>query len=75
MDRTRNLETWNEGIKYQKIISIADVCNHFFYHILSVRGGAWSLFIKSDMLIWILLYKDLFKNETFLLLMYKNYLK
>ena len=29
----------------------------------------------SDMLIWILLYKDLFKKATFLLLMYQNYLK
>ena len=29
MDRTKHLETWNEGIKYQKLGSIADVCNHF----------------------------------------------
>ena len=29
MDRTRNLETWNEGIKSQKLSSIADVCNRF----------------------------------------------
>ena len=29
MDRTKDLETWNEGIKYQKLGSISDVCNHF----------------------------------------------
>ena len=29
MDRTKDLETWNEGIKYQKLSSIADVCNQF----------------------------------------------
>ena len=40
----------------------------------SVRVDAWSLFIKSNILIWILLYKNLFKNATFLLLVYQNYL-
>ena len=30
MYRTKDLETWNEGIKYQKLSSIADFCNHFF---------------------------------------------
>ena len=29
MYRTKDLETWNEGIKYQKLSSIADVCNQF----------------------------------------------
>ena len=29
MDRTKDLETWNEGIKSQKLSSIADVCNQF----------------------------------------------
>ena len=29
IDRTKYLETWNEGIKSQKLSSIADVCNHF----------------------------------------------
>ena len=29
MDRTKDLETRNEGIKYQKLSSIADVCNQF----------------------------------------------
>ena len=29
MDRTKELETWNEGIKSQKLCSIADVCNWF----------------------------------------------
>ena len=29
MDRTQDLETWNEGIKYQKLCYIADVCNWF----------------------------------------------
>ena len=29
MDRTKYLETWNEGIKYQGLISIADVRNRF----------------------------------------------
>ena len=30
----------------------------------SVRGYAWSLFIKSDMLIWILLYNGLLKKSN-----------
>ena len=29
MDRTKDLETWNEGIKSQKLSSIADFCNQF----------------------------------------------
>ena len=29
IDRTEDLETWNEGIKYQKLSSISDVCNQF----------------------------------------------
>ena len=29
MDRAKYLGTWNEGIKYQKLIHIADVFNHF----------------------------------------------
>ena len=29
MDRIKDLETWNEGIKYQKLSSIDDVCNQF----------------------------------------------
>ena len=29
MDRTKDLETWNEGIKSQKLSSIDDVCNQF----------------------------------------------
>ena len=29
MDRTKDLETWNEEIKWQKLSSIADVCNQF----------------------------------------------
>ena len=29
MDRTKDLETWNEGIKFQKLSFIADVCNQF----------------------------------------------
>ena len=29
MDRTKGLETWNEGIKYQKLSYIDDVCNQF----------------------------------------------
>ena len=29
MDRTKDLETWNEGIKSQKLSYIADVCNQF----------------------------------------------
>ena len=29
MDITKDLETWNEGIKPQKLSYIADVCNHF----------------------------------------------
>ena len=47
----------------------------FFYQIFSVHAGARSLFIKSDMLIWILLYNYLFKNATFILCMYQNNLK
>ena len=75
MDRTKDLETWNEGIQYQKSSSIAGVSNRFIYQMFSVRGVARSLFINSDMLIRIQLYNDLFKNATFLLLMYQNYLK
>ena len=44
----------------------------FFYQILSVRGDARSLFIKLDILLWILLYNDLFRNATFILSMYQN---
>ena len=29
MDRTKDLVTWNEGIKYQKLSYIAGVCNQF----------------------------------------------
>ena len=29
MDRNKDLETWNEGIKTQKLGSIADVCDQF----------------------------------------------
>ena len=29
MDRTKDLETWNTGIIYQKLSSIVDVCNQF----------------------------------------------
>ena len=29
MDRIKDLKNWNEGIKYQKLSSIADVCNRF----------------------------------------------
>ena len=29
MDRTKDLETWNVWIKYQKLISIADICDQF----------------------------------------------
>ena len=29
MDKNKDLETWNEGIKSQKLSSIADVCNRF----------------------------------------------
>ena len=29
MNKTKDLETWNEGIKYQTLSSIADVCNPF----------------------------------------------
>ena len=29
MDRIKDLETWNEEIKYQKLSSIPDVCNQF----------------------------------------------
>ena len=29
MDKTKDLETWNEGIKSPKLIYIADVCNQF----------------------------------------------
>ena len=29
MDRTKDSETWNKGIKSQKLSSIADVCNQF----------------------------------------------
>ena len=29
MDITKDLETWNEGIKYQKLSYISDVCNQF----------------------------------------------
>ena len=29
MDRTKELETYNEGIKSQKLSSIADGCNRF----------------------------------------------
>ena len=29
VDRTKDLETWNEGTKSQKLSSIADVCNQF----------------------------------------------
>ena len=75
MDRTKYLETWMKGIKYQKLSYIDDVCNRFLLPDFSVCGDARSLFIKSDMLIWILLYNNLFKNATFLLPTYQNYLK
>ena len=29
MDRTKDLKTWNGGIKYQKLSYIADVFNQF----------------------------------------------
>ena len=29
MDIRKDLETWNEGIQSQKLISIANVCNQF----------------------------------------------
>ena len=29
MDRTKDLETWNEDIKSQNLSSIADFCNQF----------------------------------------------
>ena len=50
-DITKDLETCNEGIKYQKLSSIADVCNQFILPNILCPWGCWSLFIKSDMLI------------------------
>ena len=47
----------------------------FFFRMFSVRVYAQNLFIKSDMLIWILLYNNLFKCATFLLYMYQNHIK
>ena len=39
MDRTKDLETWNEGIKYQKLGYIDDVCNQFLLpNVLSPWG-------------------------------------
>ena len=46
-----------------------------FYPMFYVRDYSRSLLIKSDILIGIQLYNNLFRNETFLLLMYQNYLK
>ena len=46
-----------------------------FYQTLSIRGYYRGLFIKLDTLICIMLYNDLFKNSTFLFLIYQNDLK
>ena len=46
MDRTKYLETWNEGIKYQKLSFIADVCNHFILRNVFCTLG-WSGFIHK----------------------------
>ena len=75
MDRTKDLETWNEGITYQKLSYIADVCNQFLLPHVLCPWGCSIFFVTSDMVIWILLYNDSFKNATFLLLMPKNDLK
>ena len=51
MDRTKDLETCNEGNKYQKLSYIADVCNNFLLQFFSVCGDYRSLFTNLDMLI------------------------
>ena len=46
MDRTKDSETWNKGIKSQKLVSIADVCNRsILSNFLSLWG--FSAFIHK----------------------------
>ena len=75
MDRTKDLNTFNEGIKYQKLISITDVCNQF---ILPNVLFPWGYFGFTHKVVYVdpdTFIQNLFKNTTFLLLMYQNYLK
>ena len=64
-----------KGLNYKNKVILLMLVVSLFYQMFSVRGDDRSLFIKLDTLIWMLLYNDLFKNATFLLLMYQCYLK
>ena len=47
MDITKDLKTWNEGIKNQKSSSIADVCNMFLLPIVICQWGYSDFIHKS----------------------------
>ena len=75
MDRTKYLETWNKVIKSQKSSCIADVCNQFILPNFLCTWG-FSEFIHKVVYVDLdTVIQNLFKNATFLLLMYQNNLK
>ena len=82
LSQSHNKYLWIELETQKLVIKVLNLKNYvlllmfvigLFYKIFSVRGDAWSLFIKLDMLISILLY-NFIKNPTFLFSMYQNYL-
>ena len=75
MDRTKDLETWNEGIKYQKLRSIADVCNKFLLPNVSCPWGFLEFIHKIRYVDMDTIIQLFIQNVAFILSMYQNYPK
>ena len=75
MDRNKELEKWNEGIKSQKLISIDNVCNQFLLPNV-LCPWEYSDFIQNVRYVDLdTAMQKLIQKCNFLLLMYQSYLK
>ena len=75
MDRTKDLETWNEGIKSQKLSYIDDVCNQFILPNVLCPWGCSEFIHKVGYVDLYTVIQQFIQNETFPWLMYQNYIK
>ena len=74
MARTKDLETWNEGIKSQKLSYIANVCNQFLLPNVLCPWGCSEFIHKVVYVDLATVIQQFIQKCNLCIFMYQNYL-